>query len=295
MPTELINSEIASDIVPGPVEYSALLPDGYEDSDDDCPLLYCLHGGNGSREFLSHMRPLIENAVASGKLPKLVAVTPSASRSFYMDLRDGSEKWEQFLCGQFLDHLRDKFRIKRGANSVFLSGISMGGMGSLRIAFKYPEMFSAVVALEPGIEPALAFKDIKPEDRFWRSKELFESVYGKPVDEEFWMANNPANIAAENAGKIIDSGLAVYIECGDQDSFGLYRGAEFLHRILWENQIPHEYHLVRGADHLGPTIGPRFEEGLAFLGRVLVPVDEDPMLKQLHKMIAGLKKQAKED
>lgn len=290
--TKLIKSEIASDLVPGPVEYAVLLPSGYENSDEKYPLVYLLHGGGGSRDFLERMRPLLEAAMQSGKIPKAVFATPSASRLFYMDTKDGLEKWEQFLIEQFLDHLRSEYKVKADRDNTFLSGISMGGLGSLRLALKYPEIFAGVAALEPGIEPALSFSDIKPEDRFWRSDELFEKIFGKPVDNEYWMANNPANIAKDNASKIISSGLAIYIECGNQDSFGLHRGTEFLHRILWDNQIPHEYHLVQGADHLGSTIGPRFEEALTFLGKAMKPKEEDPIVTGLHKMIAQMKRRA---
>jgi S-formylglutathione hydrolase len=36
-------------------------------------------------------------------------------------------------------------------------GISMGGMGSLRMAFKDPTSFLAVAALEPAIEAAYSY------------------------------------------------------------------------------------------------------------------------------------------
>lgn len=42
----------------------------------------------------------------AGTLRKMVIVTPSASRSFYMDYEDGSQKWESFIIGPFLEHLR---------------------------------------------------------------------------------------------------------------------------------------------------------------------------------------------
>ncbi len=286
---ELIKSEFSSELVPSPVEYAVLLPEGYEQSDASYPLLYFLHGGNGDRGFLELMRPVIERTIKAGKLPKVVIVTPSVSRSLYMDYRDGSQKWEQFLIGPFQEYLSQEYRLKSGRESRFLFGISMGGMGALRMGFKYPDRFAALAALEPGIEPALAFRDIKLEDRFWRSDELFKSIFGEPVSEGYWEMNNPANIALKNKDKIIHSNLGIYIECGDEDSFGLDRGTEFLHRILRDNHIPHEYHLVKGADHLGRSLGPRSEEGLAFLGRILNPPPMGPEVENLRLMISQWK------
>jgi S-formylglutathione hydrolase len=97
MKTSLIKSELKSDLLPDPVEYAVLLPEDYDKSNESYPLLFFLHGGGMNRNFLEQMRPVIEQAINSGKLPKLIVVTPSAFLSFYMDFRDGTQKWEQFL------------------------------------------------------------------------------------------------------------------------------------------------------------------------------------------------------
>ncbi|MBW2060639.1 MAG: esterase [Deltaproteobacteria bacterium] len=288
--SRLIESELNSNIVPSPVKYAVLLPEGYEESEEDFPLLFFLHGGRGDRSFLTLMQPLIERLWNQNRLPKMVVVTPSVTRSMYMDFRDGSQKWEQFIISPFLDHLRQDYKARSDRQGTLILGVSMGGMGALRLGLKYPDLFGGLAALEPGIEPILAFKDIQVQDRFWRSDEMFETIFGRPVDEEYWAANNPANIAASNAEKIKSSNLAIYLECGDEDYFYLYRGTEFLHRILWDHEIPHEYHLVRGADHLGRTLGPRFTEGLEFLARVVnPPPSSDPALEELHKLLDPLK------
>jgi S-formylglutathione hydrolase len=220
----------------------------------------------------------------------MVIVTPSAGRSFYMDYRDGSQKWESFIIGPFLEHLREKFKVSRERNGTLLFGISMGGMGVLRLGFKYPDKFAGLAAIEPGIDPAFSWKDVKPRNRFWRSDELMESIYGKPFDYAYWEANNPASIAVAQATKIRASGLGVYIECGDADSFNLHEATEFLHRVLWDNRIPHEYHLVRGADHVGRTIPARSREGLEFLARILNPPPPDPEAENLRRRLAPMKR-----
>ncbi len=59
MTTNLINAEFSSDLVPSPVEYAVFLPDAYEETEEDFPLLFFLHGGGGDRNFLTLIRPLI--------------------------------------------------------------------------------------------------------------------------------------------------------------------------------------------------------------------------------------------
>jgi S-formylglutathione hydrolase len=210
-----------------------------------------------------------------------------------MDFKDGSEKWETFIMDPFLKHLRDTCPVTDDPKRTFLMGASMGGMGSLRMAFRYPDKFGAVAALEPGIEPILKWEEMRLKHRFWREGELFERTCGKPVDPEFWAANNPATIVIQNAEHIRGSRLQIYIEAGDEDQFWLYEGTEFLHQVLWDQKIKHEYHLVRGADHIGPSMGERQREAIEFLARTMHPwgppaAEFEPVLKLVEAQKAAL-------
>jgi len=88
-------------------------------------------------------------------------------------------------------------------------------------------------------------------------------------DPDLFAANNPANRAIANAQRIRERDLAIYIEAGDRDFINVHEGAEFLHRVLWDLDISHEYRLTRGADHVGPTLIPRMREAFLWLGSVL--------------------------
>ena len=288
--SQLVESRLDTKLVPGPVEYNVLLPDGYDSEKGPLPLLLFLHGGGGDRTFLTRLRAAIDDMWNAGTLPKMVVVTPSAARSFYMDYKDGSQKWESFIVGPFLDHLRQTYKVTRERKGTLLFGISMGGLGGLRLGFKYPDKFEAVAALEPGIDPALKWKDVKPRNRFYRSDELMQTIFGKPFDEGYWEANNPASICVANSDRIRASGLGIYIDVGDVDAFNINEGTEFIHRIMWDFKIPHEYHLVRGADHVGRTIRPRTTEALGFLARVLNPPPADPEADALRRQLEPLKR-----
>src|SRR5277367_4535947 len=85
---ELVEAEFKSNLVPHPVPYAVLLPDGYKDG-EPLPLLLYLHGGGGDRTALARMRDIFEQEWKAGRLPKMVIATPSVSqRCFYMDYRD---------------------------------------------------------------------------------------------------------------------------------------------------------------------------------------------------------------
>lgn len=290
--SQLFDARLESKLVPSPVEFAVLLPDGYESAREPLPLLLFLHGGGGDKSFLARMRPVFDEMWKAGTLPPMVVATPSAQRSFYMDYKDGSQKWETFITTEFLAHLRDKYKVTRARRGTLLFGISMGGLGALRMGFKHPELFGSLAAMEPGIDPVLKWKDLAPRYKFYRAPELMETIFGKPFDETYWEANNVATIAASRADRLRAAGLGIYIEAGDEDMFYLHEATEFLHRLLWDNKIPHEYHLVRGADHVGRTIRPRAMEALAFLGRQLNPPSPDPEADATRKRLEALKKAA---
>jgi S-formylglutathione hydrolase len=279
--SELRESKLESDLVPSPVAYGVVLPDGYGAATEPFPLLLLLHGGKSSHKELATWKGTLDDLWAHGKLPKMVVAMPSTGkatiegRTEYMDFKDGSEKWYSFVVGPFLDHMRREYNVSREGKRTVVGGVSMGGLGALRVGLRNPGKFAALAAWEPGIMPAIHWKDVKPRNRFVYSDQFLEKVYGRPFDATFWEGNNPAGIVKANAEKIRTSGLQIYIECGDEDYLNLHEGTEFLHRVLWECGIPHEYHLVRGADHLGRTLERRTGEGLQFLGRSLCPEGED--------------------
>ena len=288
--TDLVEADFKTDLFPKPVPYAVLLPDGYKDG-APLPLLFYLHGGGGNREVLARMRVIFEAEWKSGRVPKMVVATPSVTpRCFYMDYKDGTEKWETMIMGPFREFLQKTYNASSDPKKVLMMGASMGGEGTLRMGLKYPEKFGAIAAEEPGIEPILHWKDMQPRNRFWRADRLFETAFGKPVDPAYWEANNPASIAKANAKRLIDSGLAIYLDVGDQDMFLLYEGTEFVHRILWDSGVVHEYHIVHGADHVGRSLAPRTVEALQFFARVLNPPPPDPVADAARKTLEPLKK-----
>ena len=282
---------LATALVPSPVGYTALIPTGVETA--GLALLLLLHGGNGDDGFLASMRPALEAAWAADEIPPLVVVTPSCDRSLYLDYFDGSQRWETFIVMELIPALRARYGLATNTAKTVVSGVSMGGLGALRLGLKHPDVFGGLAALEAGIEPALRFADVKVRNAFQRGRPFLEERYGRPIDAAWWQANNPANIAIALKGAIVESGLQIYLEAGDLDMFHLDEGNEFMHRVLWDHGIPHEYRLVRGADHLGRTLPGRLRDGLKFLDRqVLRPPPSDTSYEAGKALVERMKRAA---
>jgi|688.fasta_scaffold764271_1 S-formylglutathione hydrolase len=99
---------------------------------------------------------------------------------------------------------------------------------------------------------------------FWFTDEHWEQRYGSPVSAEYWAANNTASLAVAHAKRIRESGVKIYLDCADEDYLQLHKGDEFLHRIMWDAGMKHEYHVFNGADHVGQTLKPSIQEALDF-------------------------------
>ena len=260
--------EMHTDLVPGSVLVSVVTPPVFEPEKDENHLIIWLHGGDQDSSYLDReLKPVLEKFWAKNDLSSLIVAVPSARRSFYMDYKDGSEKWETFIMEELIPHLREKYRLKTEAKTL-IGGYSMGGMGSLRMAFKYPEKFGAIAAIAPAIEPAYQFMKVKSIDRKYRSDEIYEEKFGNPIDHKYWRINHPPSIARQNADLIKSSGLRIYFEVGGDDELGLDRGAYFLHRTLLKNEVSHEYRRVLAAGHSDGTLNARLADAFAFLKRI---------------------------
>jgi S-formylglutathione hydrolase len=202
----------------------------------------------------------------------MVIATPSPGADFYMEDAAGAIRWDSFLAEDFVPRLRAEFRV---TGNTVLAGVSGGGYGALKLAFSRPELFAAVAAMQPMLEPGRREGDVGPRNRLHHAAGGPPQLIGPGRDGAVWESNHPACLVRANAERVRESGLAIYLEAGDQDFLNAHDGAEFLHRVLWELDLSHEYHLVRGADHGGPTMRPRLRAMFAWFGSLWNPAATD--------------------
>ena len=269
MASRVTLGEISSRHLPVPVPYAVVA----REQEEPLPLCLLLMGAGGTRESLVELQAAFDGWWAEGSVPPMAIATPtSAALDYYMEDGNGTIRWDSFLGGDFVPHLRSTCRV---SDKIAVAGISGGGYGALKLAFARPELFSAVAAMQPMLEPGLCEADVGARNRLHHSAGGPPQLIGSARDAAIWAANNPANRARENAQQIRESGLAIYLETGDCDFLNAHDGAEFLHRVLWDVDLSHEYHLVRNADHGGPTMRPRLHAMLAWLQTVWMPSAAD--------------------
>lgn len=267
--------DLVSRNLPETVPYALVTPPGYKNS-GPLPLCLMLMGGGGSRQNLVDCQPLFDAWWSDGSIPPMVFATPSAGMSYYLEDPEGGVRWDSFLVEEFVPHLRATCNVGFDRLSTAITGISMGGFGALKTAFARPDQFGAVAAMQPMIEPGLRDSEVGARNRIHHMAGGPPKLVGPARDAALFEANHPANRARANANLIRDRGLAIYIDAGDNDFLNAHDGAEFLHRALWHLDLSHEYHLVRGADHGGPSMRPRMRAMFTWAGAVMSELRSAP-------------------
>ncbi|MHB8526795.1 MAG: alpha/beta hydrolase [Candidatus Acidiferrales bacterium] len=234
---------VRSKILGHAVRYCAILPPSYDGSKTRrYPVLYFLHGLGENEQMLvsSGGWNLIEDLWEQHKLGEFLIVTPDADTSFYINSRDGHDRYEDFFIREFLPFIERTYRTRPGRHYRGIGGISMGGYGALHLAFRHPDLFVSVSASSAALLGKLP--DVKFSNP--RQSRLLRvlAVFGTPPDAAFWQRNDPITLArTAHLAK-----LKIYFDCGEQDDYGFEKGAQELHDVLASRGIPHEFHLYPG-------------------------------------------------
>jgi putative tributyrin esterase len=226
------------------VNYCALLPPSYAESKDRrYPVLYYLHGlGDSEQMFLrAGGLNLVEDLWERGHIGEFIVVTPDGGSSFYINSRDGSVRYEDFLLREFFPAVEHRYRIEPGRKSRGIAGISMGGYGALHLAFRHPELFvSASAGSAALIEsiPTVTAGDVSRG----ATRRIFGGTFGLPPDPAYWKKASPLTIART----LRPAGLKIYFDCGTEDNYGFDAGAQALDKALTSHHVQHEFHLYPG-------------------------------------------------
>lgn len=260
--------KVPSKYVGSDVSYCALLPPGFDaHKTKSFPILYLLHGLGDNEQTLINtgIWNMVEELQAQKQIGDFVIVTPRGGRTFYINAKASGAKqtasnYEDFFLKEFIPQIEKKFHSGGARSRRAIAGISMGGFGALRTAFKYPQMFSAVAAHSAAlIEKLPRGAENTPVGM------ILGPVFGSPFDPAYWESQSP--FAFAKTANL--SGLKIYFDCGDQDSYGFDTGARSLDALLTKRKVPHEFHLYRGG-HDWSYFAAHLPQSFQFVSKTLV-------------------------
>ena len=112
------------------------------------PVVYLLHGGNGSfRDWSDESRVSIYAAEG------LILVMPEGEFSYYMNaVKKPADRFEDYAFGDLISDVESRFPAARTREKRAIIGISMGGFAAIKIALTRPDLFCFVGAFSPAVD-----------------------------------------------------------------------------------------------------------------------------------------------
>jgi len=148
---------------PADRDVSVYLPPSYQrDTARRFPVVYLLHGytnsdvgwfgpeGRGSFANGNTMTAAADRAYSGTGTPEVILVMPNAYTIYQGSMFSNSVTtgdWEGFIAKDLVEYMDSHYRTIPNRASRGLAGHSMGGYGTVRIAEKYPQVFSSIYIL----------------------------------------------------------------------------------------------------------------------------------------------------
>jgi len=222
--------------LPGPNEVLVVTPPSYESAPGRrYPVLYFLHDGYGDGRTLDR-RGVAAEALArmrDGRLPEFLIVAPDGPGSWFSDSHDGVRRYEEYLTGDLPRAIEAKYRVLPGRASRGITGISMGGYGSVKTALKHPDFYGSVSALSGAIIP-FAWEELPRYSLVARFTLM--RVFGRTKEDNSLDANDAWLLLWD---RCFDAPpFAVELRAGTGDFYGLDRVAAQYGMLLNERGIP---------------------------------------------------------
>jgi len=205
------------------IPVTLILPDSYENSVEQLPVLYLLHGAGGNyRDWNSN-----SDIAKLADLYNMIVVCPDGERtSWYFDSPiDPKFQYESFVAKDCVQYIDKHYRSRSTREGRAISGLSMGGHGAMFLGIRHKDVFSIVVVMSGGV-------DIRPFPNSWDIKKRLGDI---ETHKDNWDKYTVINLAKD----LKDGDLAISLDCGDRDFFLKVNRA--LHQQLLQAGISHKY------------------------------------------------------
>lgn len=206
------------------IKTCVITPDNYDQSKNNFPVLYLLHGYSGNyatwvKNFAEVMKQVdTYNFIA-------VCVDGNYSSWYFDSPVDSDFKYETYIISELVPFIDQSYKTDTSPNGRAITGLSMGGHGALYLSFKHQDVFGAAGSMSGGV-------DIRPFSEKWDLKKRLGSITKFP---ENWEKNTVTNML----DLIHNNKLKLIIDCGVDDFF--IEVNRNLHQKMVALKIDHDY------------------------------------------------------
>jgi len=228
--------EVFSKVMNKTLKAAVTTPSTYDGS-KQFATLYLLHGGSGTYSDWHQKvtEPELVNQMAEAY--NLIIVTPGVGpSSYYFDspMMD-SVQYETYITAELIPQIDKTYRTLARKESRAITGLSMGGHGSIMLSSKHPDLFIAATSMS-GV--------MNIDTRLWKVPAEFSKLrqgqQQEMLGEDLQYDAPFSTFAAVGLiDKMKENGIALLMDCG-VDDFLLETNRQ-MHRLLLENGTPHDY------------------------------------------------------
>lgn len=144
------------------------LPEGYDQTTDDYPLMVDIVGFTGSgfghvgwKAFQENVPQQVDRLIASGAMGPVIMAFPDCFTTLGGNQYINSAamgNWEDFLCDEMVPVLENRFRIRQGRDHRAIFGKSSGGYGSLVHGLRRADTWAAIACHSGDLDFELCYR-----------------------------------------------------------------------------------------------------------------------------------------
>lgn len=269
-PKRLEYGRVDSEAMDRRMSYAVYTPPGFSD-DERLPVVLFLHGGGDSHASFDKHRigQRLDEAIAAGRMPRVVVALPDGELGFWRNWRDGSHRYRDWVVREMFPRVIDEYHTLPCPDGCHVMGVSMGGSGTLNLLFRYPNLFESAAILSAPVMTADAMMDFTeqplvklfvPVDRIWGEPSRARVEFEDPFLQ--WQTED-------------DMPARVYLGWAEGDRQMIVYGSQRLHEVLDERGIDHGWEEFQGG-HNWVSWAPVIERSIAFMVGEGAPAPGEP-------------------
>lgn len=257
---EIVRDSLRSDVLSHEIPFTIYLPDNYQSTIDDLPVVYLLHGANEDEYSWikkGGVTETLDGLISRGRLRPTIVVMPTVGPdSWWVD--GNVKKAGTALMKELIPYIEKKYKAINDRNGRAIAGLSMGGYGALNLSLRYPTQFCAAGIISPAI-----YDPLPPETSSARKSPQFFTQ--NAFNPESWMAlNYPVNLQSYSQSNLR---VPMWIVSGGNDHFGIALMAAQLHSRLMKIQPEQvEFRVIEG-DHEWMTFRDALPDTLQYINK----------------------------
>jgi putative tributyrin esterase len=148
--------------------YRVFLPE-HVSPGDKFPVVYLLHGGDGSFRDWSN-----DSQVSTYAARGVILVMPEGAFSYYMNaVEKPQDRYEDYTFTDLISDVESRFPAANTRDKRAIIAISMGGYAAIKIALTRPELFGFVGAFSPSVDFPRRRGNIRRTGEWWRARTIF--------------------------------------------------------------------------------------------------------------------------